>query len=81
MSTLQSDTTPFTMAMMMDPMVLTMPLRQAPMEWKTPVICSVHVSLGIVLVVMGYDGTYTGYDGAHFDGIYMVVFVLDMQVE
>ena len=32
-------------------------------------ICSVHVSLGIVLVVMGCGMPYTGSDGTHFDGI------------
>lgn len=31
--------TPPTMAMITEPMALMMPMRQAPMEWKTPVIC------------------------------------------
>lgn len=35
-NTLHSDTTPLTIAMIIDPMALTMPLRHAPMEWNTP---------------------------------------------
>ena len=70
--TLQRDMTPPTMAMITEPMALMMPMRQAPMEWKRPVICFVIST--VYIWDMGWcRGAYTGYDGAHFDGVCMYI--------